>query len=74
MKLSIIGICGAGKTTLASILSGMFDVMVISSGDLARAHGFMGLDAEKQGKLHPDEAKIRKLVKEAVGNTAAMSH
>lgn len=69
MRIAIIGQCGAGKSTLARILSGMFNVMVISSGDLARAHGFAGSEAEKEGKLDPDETKIRKLVKEAVGDS-----
>jgi len=67
MRISILGLCGAGKTTLAQILSGMFNVMVISSGDLARASGFAGSAAEKGGQLDPDEGKIRRMVKEAIG-------
>lgn len=69
MRISIMGLPGSGKTTLAQILSGMFNVMVISSGDLARAHGFTGSEAESMGQLDPDEAKIRRLVKEAIGNS-----
>ena len=69
MKIAIIGMCGSGKTTLANILSGIFNCMVISSGDLARVHGFGGSEAEKQGQLDPDEAKIRRLVKEAIGTS-----
>ena len=69
MKIAIIGQPGSGKTTLASILSGIFNVMVISSGDLARVHGFTGSEAEKRGQLDPDEAKIRRLVREAIGNS-----
>lgn len=69
LRVSIIGQCGSGKTTLASILSGMFNIMTISSGDLARAHGFTGSVAEREGKLDPDEAKIRRLVREAIGDS-----
>lgn len=69
MRIAIIGPCGAGKTTLATILSGMFNIMTISSGDLARTHGFAGSEAEAQGRLDPDENKIRRLVKEAIGNS-----
>src|SRR5512135_2362929 len=69
MRISIIGQPGAGKTTLATILSGIFNVMTISSGDLAREHGFAGSAAEKTGKLDPDENKIRRLVKEAIGDS-----
>ena len=64
-----MGTPGAGKTTLAQILSGIFNVMVISSGDLARASGFAGSEAESSGKLDPDEDKIRRLVKEAIGTS-----
>ena len=57
---------GAGKTTLATLLGGMLKVMHISSGELARAHGFAGSTAEKSGQLDPDENKIRNLVKQAL--------
>lgn len=66
MKISIIGIPGAGKTTLANIIGGMFGIMHISSGELARAHGFAGSSAEKSGQLDPDENKIQTLVKQAI--------
>ena len=69
MKISLIGLPGSGKTTLANILSGMFNIMVISSGAIARAHGFAGSDAEKKGQLDPDERKIRRLVGEAIGDS-----
>jgi adenylate kinase len=69
MRISLIGLPGAGKTTLANILSGMFNQMIISSGDLARSHGFAGSKEEKSGQLDPDENKIRKLVKEAIGDS-----
>lgn len=67
MRITLIGLPGSGKSTLAHILGGMFHLMTISSGDLARAHGFAGSDAEKKGELAPDENKIRNLVKEAIG-------
>ncbi len=69
MRISLIGQPGAGKSTLANILSGMFDVMVISSGDLARANGFAGSEAEKSGNLDPNEDKIRGLVVDAIGDS-----
>jgi adenylate kinase len=69
MRIATIGQPGAGKSTLSQILSGIFDVMVISSGDLARASGFANSDAEKGGKLDPDEEKIRRMVKEAIGTS-----
>jgi adenylate kinase len=69
MKISLLGAPGAGKSTLANILSGIFDVIVISSGDIARANGFAGSAAEKSGKLDPNEEKIRTLVKNAVGDS-----
>lgn len=69
MKIAIVGVCGAGKTTLASLLSGIFNVISISSGDLARNSGFAGSEAENSGKLDPDEGKIRKLVKNAIGTS-----
>jgi len=69
LRISLIGQPGSGKSTLATILSGLFNVMTISSGDLARAHGFMGSQAEREGKLDPDEAKIRRLVREAIGDS-----
>lgn len=66
MKISIIGLPGAGKTTIANLLGGMFNTMHISSGDLARAHGFSGSKEEKSGQLDPDENKIRNLVTKAL--------
>lgn len=69
MQIALIGCPGAGKSTLAQILSGMFNVMIISSGDLARANGFAGSEAEKSGLLDPDEDKIRRLVKDAIGDS-----
>lgn len=69
MKISLLGAPGAGKSTLANILSGIFDVITISSGDLARASGFAGSTAEKSGQLDPNEEKIRTLVKNAVGDS-----
>ncbi len=69
MRLSLLGIPGAGKSTLAQILSGIFNIMVISSGDLARAHGFSGSKEERGGQLDPDENKIQRLVKEAIGDS-----
>lgn len=69
MKISLIGLPGAGKSTLAQLMGGMFGIMHISSGALARAHGFAGSDAEKKGQLDPDEQKIRRLVREAIGNS-----
>ena len=69
LRISLIGQPGSGKSTLATILSGLFNIIVISSGDLARAHGFMGSQAEREGKLDPDEAKIRRLVREAIGDS-----
>lgn len=66
MKICLIGAPGAGKSTLAALLGGMFNCMHVSSGDLARAHGFSNSAAEKAGKLDPDERKIRMLVKEAL--------
>ena len=69
MKISLLGLPGSGKTTTANLLSGMFNIMTISSGALARAHGFSGSQAEKEGQLDPDEQKIRRLVKEAVGSS-----
>lgn len=69
MRVTLIGIPGSGKTTLAQTLSGMFNCMHISSGALARAYGFAGSAAESTGQLDPDEDKIRWLVKEAVGNS-----
>ena len=68
MRISIIGQPGAGKTTLTNLLSGIFNVPHISSGDLARSSGFAGSDAEKSGRLDPDEAKVRGLVMEAIGD------
>lgn len=65
MKIAIIGQHGSGKTTLAHLLGGIFNMPHISSGDLARTTGFADSDAEKTGKLDPDEEKIRKLVREA---------
>lgn len=66
MKIAIIGLPGSGKTTLANLMGGMFNTMSISSGDLARAHGFAGSKEEKTGQLDPDENKIRTLVKKAL--------
>lgn len=71
MRLSIIGLPGSGKTTLANLLGGMFKTMNISSGDLARAHGFAGSKAEETGQLDPDEGKIRSLVQEAIDGSNA---
>ena len=65
MRISIIGMPGAGKSTLARKLAGL-GLHYISSGDLARASGFAGSKAESSGKLDPDENKIIKLVREAV--------
>lgn len=69
MKISLIGLPGSGKSTLAQLLSNILDVMYISSGSLARAHGFAGSEEEKAGKLDPNENKIRALVKEAIGDS-----
>ncbi len=69
MKISLLGAPGAGKSTLANILSGIFDVIVISSGDLARSSGFSKSTAEQGGQLDPDEEKIRKLIKNAIGDS-----
>ena len=69
MKITLIGLPGAGKSTLARLLSGIFNVILISSGDLARSSGFAGSEAEKMGQLDPDEDKIRKLVKQAIGDS-----
>lgn len=66
MKISLIGLPGSGKTTLSTIIGGMFHTMHISSGELARAHGFAGSKEEKTGQLAPDENKIRELVKHAL--------
>lgn len=69
MRITILGPPGAGKTTLTGILSDMFNIMYVSSGDLAREHGFTGSDAEKMGQLDPDEDKIRRLMSEAVAGS-----
>ena len=60
---------GTGKTTLANIMGNYFNIPVISSGALARAHGFAGSQAELEGRLDPDDYKIRSLVKHAIGNS-----
>lgn len=69
MQISLIGQPGAGKSTLGRILSGMFNIMMISSGDIARAHGFAGSVEEQTGQLAPDEGRIQKLVKQAIGTS-----
>lgn len=69
MRISTVGIPGAGKTSLATTLGGIFKIMHISSGELARANGFANSDAEKTGQLDPDENKIRNLVKTAIGDS-----
>lgn len=65
MKLTLIGLPGSGKSTLAKRLAGL-GLHYVSSGDLARAHGFAGSKAEGSGQLDPDEGKIVRLVREAV--------
>lgn len=69
MRISILGLPGSGKTTLSQLLGGMFNVMHVSSGALARASGFAQSEAERQGQLDPNEQKIRQLIKEAIGNS-----
>lgn len=69
MRISIIGLPGSGKTTLSNLISDIFNTMRISSGDLARANGFMDSEAEKTGQLDPDESKIVTLVTEAIGES-----
>ena len=71
MRISLMGLPGSGKTTLASMLGGIFNTMHISSGDLARAHGFANSHAERTGQLDPDETKIRNLVIKAIGDSNA---
>ena len=66
MRISILGQCGAGKTTLAQLLSGIFNIVHISSGDIARDNGFAGSKAEKEGKLSPNEERIRAIIREAI--------
>lgn len=65
MKIALLGMPGSGKTTLARRLAGL-GLFYISSGDLARANGFAGSQAESQGQLDPDEDKIVRLVRGAV--------
>jgi adenylate kinase len=62
MRISLLGLPGAGKSTLGQLISNMFNCMYVSSGALARAHGFAGSESEKMGLLDPDEEKIRGLV------------
>ena len=69
MRVALIGVPGAGKSTLANLMGTVFNVMVVSSGALARANGFANSEAEKEGKLDPNEEKIRALVKEAIGTS-----
>jgi len=71
MRLSLLGMPGTGKTTLAKIIGDYFEIPVISSGSLARTHGFAGSQAEKEGRLDPDDEKIRGLVRRAVGDSTA---
>ena len=71
MRLSLLGMPGSGKSTLAKIIGDYFEIPVISSGALARAHGFAGSQAEKEGRLDPDDEKICNLVLRAVGDSTA---
>lgn len=69
MRIALLGLPGSGKSTLAQHLGATFNIMHISSGALARAHGFADSKEEKSGQLDPDEGKIRRLVKEAIGDS-----
>lgn len=69
MRLSFMGLPGAGKTTLAKRLSNIFNTMYISSGDLARAHGFAGSKEEAAGELAQNEEEIRRLIRITIGSS-----
>jgi len=62
MRVSLIGLPGSGKTTLGKLMADVLNIMYVSSGDLARAHGFSGSKEEATGQLAKNEGIIRKLI------------
>ena len=69
MRITLLGMCGSGKTTLANSLCTMLNTMCIESGAIARANGFAGSKEEKEGRLADNETEIRRLIKEAVAGS-----
>lgn len=71
LKISIIGVPGAGKTTQSRILANTLGMLHVSSGDLVRQYltDPHTTDELAVGHLAPNEEAVQDLVRSAICNT-----
>ena len=71
LRISVMGVPGAGKTTQSQILQGTLGTMHVSSGDLVRTYltDKSTSDELAKGHLAPDELAVQKLVRDAIGSS-----